>query len=237
MGRISMTLLHKRAVRILLHRSSGIAIAAVVSLALIGVGVSLPENARRAFIAEDGPVEDLAVIAYAVLFLAFLAISKRNRSFLVASATVVALMAARELDLHKAFASGSIIKLRTYTSDTVPFGEKLIAGAFVIAVASFLIWYAVRYGPWLWRAARSGYSAAYSTLAGAILLATAKILDAFARTLRDVTGIEIHTGTALQLIEEVFETTAPLVFLWAILVGYWISPARHGSPDRSHLDG
>jgi len=208
--------------------SSGPLLAVLVSIPLMIYGALLPEDARQAFVAEWGVIENSTVVLYGIVILGLFAVSRSDPRFFVAIAAVVALVAARELDVHKAFTTGSVTSLRYYTGDT-PLAEKLVVGGIMTGLALFLTSYVGKYvGPFR-RRLKCGHGDSCSLLTAIALLSIAQILDSFKRI---VPGVSIKGGTmlhfGLRLVEEVFELAVPLILLWAI--GQYASSISHGRP-------
>ncbi len=208
--------------------------ALLASGSLVIYGSLVPSEARQALVAEWGLIENLTVVLYISVMLGLLAVSRGDRRFFVASAAVVALMAARELGLHNAFTTSSVTSLRHYTGDT-PSAEKLVVGGIMTGLALFLTWYVIKYAKPFWRRLRCGPGEARSLLTAIALLLVAQMLDK-----RLVPGLTIDKSTSLhfglQLVEEVFELAAPLILLWAI--GQYASSISHGRPfTEAGVDG
>ena len=137
---------------------------------------------------------------------------------------VLAVMAARELDLDKSLFTRGLFKARQYTGEGVPLAERLIAALILasIVTAIFLM---------LWRHARPYLSALWHgrAWAGAVLMGIGftvayKLLDGIARKLAPL-GIEISADaerTAF-VVEEIGELGIPVMFLAAILL--WPGPS------------
>ena len=215
----------------------GIAVAVVLSVALVIVGLVLPETGRRAYIVEGGFLETATVVAYAALILALIAMSGSDRKFFLGSAAITGLALARELDLHnRKITSAHLLKLRTYTGDGVPLWEKLIMAAVLLLIGLLLVWYAASYARGLWRRLRAGDSAGYGVLTALVLLVLAKLFDLLVRTVREITGIVLDPGIALKVAEESFELVAPLVLVVAVLqqrLSIANGPLQEGSVRRS----
>lgn len=112
-------------------------LAALVSLAGLALWASCPPELVFRFTSESGPVESLTEWAYvgALAVMLFFGASVLKRKTLLALLIVLAYMAAREADLHKAVFSISILKIKFWLSGSYLLTDKLIAAAILLPVA------------------------------------------------------------------------------------------------------
>ncbi len=193
-----------------------LAVAVALVITAIGVlsGFPFSEERLNALTKEDGWIEVATVVVYGVALLSLLSCCRFEPAFFAQSAFVVGLLAARELDLHKAFTTDSVLTTRFFFRDHVPVPEKVIAGLVVVALLIVVLHYLRN-----WRRLRDGLKArtpaALSAALAILLLPAAKFLDAFGRLLRGF-GIEITFNIdAVGIVEESLELAIPAVIALA----------------------
>ncbi|WPZ22569.1 hypothetical protein T7987_04800 [Sulfitobacter faviae] len=195
----------------------------------------LPAATQTALLAEGGFYESLSVVGYLLCILA-LVWSLRGAVLRVwYLPLVLAVMAARELDLDKILFTRGLFKARQYTGEGVPLGERLIAGLVLALIVTAILLM-------LWRHARPYLTALFRgrAWAGAVLLGIGftvayKLLDGIARKLAPL-GIEVSADaerTAF-VVEEIGELGIPVMFLVAILLWPGPAPATAHPTNRAH---
>ena len=196
---------------------------------------SLPVATQETLLAEGGFYESLSVVGY-LLCMAALVWTLRSAVLRVwYLPLVLAVMAARELDLDKSLFTRGLFKARQYTGDDVPLGERLVAALIlVIIICAILLM--------LWRHVRPFLAALFQgrAWAGAVLLGIGftvlyKLLDGIARKLAPL-GIEISADaerTAF-VVEEIGELGIPVMFLAAILLWPGPAPTTAHPTNRAH---
>ncbi len=171
---------------------------------------------------EHGTLElaSAGVFALAAVFALLRAIRLRTRLNITFTILMV-LATAREMDLHKACTSDSILKSRFYTSAETPLFEKVI-GAFVIALLIYCVWQLVRHAPEFIRRLLQFCPCAIAIFSGLGVICIAKMLDGMSRLFPFLADFHEQNGAYLGLIEESFEMAGAVVFfvLAAALLKY-----------------
>ena len=189
----------------------------------------LPAATQTTLLAEGGFYESLSVVGYILCILALVWTLRGAVQRVWYLPLVLAVMAARELDLDKSLFTRGLFKARQYTGEGVPLGERLIAGLILALIVTAILLM-------LWRHARPYLTALFRgrAWAGAVLLGIGftvayKLLDGIARKLAPL-GIEVSADaerTAF-VVEEIGELGIPVMFLAAILL--WPG----APPDAAH---
>ena len=183
---------------------------AAVLVALI-LWLELPPRTVMAITGEDGPVElPSALLWFALAFGIWTGARPpvKDRLAWLAMSLLFLAFGARELDLHKAFTTMSILKSRFYLGD-VPIGEKLAGLAVIGLLGAAVLLLLKRYGRVLWRELRqrTPWALAIATFVATLVLA--KVLD------RAIYGYGLKvtlSGHALVgSLEELIELSLPLV--------------------------
>jgi hypothetical protein len=199
-----------------------IAIAIVVyavMLALLPLILSRPDF-KQVF-SEEGPFEQLAVVAwiFTALVILFRIRPLGMRAF--AFALLCLVFAAREADWHKAFTADSMLKTNYYKHAAAPFGEKLAAGLVALTAALLLLYVGFVVARFLF--ARGGWKSRSGgwLMIGTALVVLGKILDRLPATLSVDYGIVLPAlvGLYADAYEEGLEVVHPLLLAWSV----WIS--------------
>ena len=196
---------------------------------------TLPIATQETLLAEGGFYESLSVVGY-LLCIAALIWTLRGAVLRVWYLPVVlAVMAARELDLDKSLFTRGLFKARQYTGADVPLGERLVAAlilAMIICAILLMLWRHVR--PFL-AALFQGRAWAGAVLLGIGFTVLYKLLDGIVRKLAPL-GIEISADaerTAF-VVEEIGELGIPVMFLAAILLWPGNPPTTVHPTNRAH---
>ena len=196
---------------------------------------TLPIATQETLLAEGGFYESLSVVGY-LLCIAALIWTLRGAVLRVwYLPLVLAVMAARELDLDKSLFTRGLFKARQYTGDDVPLGERLVAAlilAIIVWAILLMLWHHVR--PFL-AALFQGRAWAGAVLLGIGFTVLYKLLDGIARKLAPL-GIEISADaerTAF-VVEEIGELGIPVMFLAAILLWPGNPPTTAHPTNRAH---
>lgn len=196
---------------------------------------TLPIATQETLLAEGGFYESLSVVGY-LLCIAALIWTLRSAVLRVwYLPLVLAVMAARELDLDKSLFTRGLFKARQYTGDDVPLGERLVAAlilAIIICAILLMLWRHLR--PFL-AALFQGRAWAGAVLLGIGFTVLYKLLDGIARKLAPL-GIEISADaerTAF-VVEEIGELGIPVMFLAAILLWPGPAPTTAHPTNRAH---
>ena len=195
----------------------------------------LPAATQTTLLAEGGFYESLSVVGYILCVLALVWTLRGAVQRVWYLPLVLAVMAARELDLDKSLFTRGLFKARQYTGEGVPLGERLIAGVILALIVTAILLM-------LWRHARPYLTALFRgrAWAGAVLLGIGftvayKLLDGIARKLAPL-GIEVSADaerTAF-VVEEIGELGIPVMFLVAILLWPGPAPATAHPTNRAH---
>lgn len=193
-----------------------LAVALTVVISAAAILSAYPFTAERlaALTRETGWIEVATAILYGIATLLLLALWRKDGRFFVHSAFVVALLLARELDLHKAFTSDSVLSTRFFFRDHAGVTEKIVAGLVLLVFAVIVIRYLRN-----WRRLRDGLTlrspAAISAALAILLLPATKSLDAFGRVAKGL-GFEITFDiNAVGIVEESVELAIPAVIILA----------------------
>ena len=211
-------------------------LALIVAFAAQMVVVNgLPAATQTTLLAEGGFYESLSVVGYILCILALVWTLRGAVQRVWYLPLVLAVMAARELDLDKSLFTRGLFKARQYTGEGVPLGERLIAGLILALIVTAILLM-------LWRHARPYLTALFRgrAWAGAVLLGIGftvayKLLDGIARKLAPL-GIEVSADaerTAF-VVEEIGELGIPVMFLVAILLWPGPAPATAHPTNRAH---
>ncbi|MFG6591761.1 hypothetical protein [Sulfitobacter sp. 1A12157] len=214
----------------------GVILALILAFAAQMVVVNgLPAATQSTLLAEGGFYESLSVVGYILCILALVWTLRGAVLRVWYLPLVLAVMAARELDLDKSLFSRGLFKARQYTGEGVPLGERLIAALILALIVTAILLM-------LWRHARPYLTALFRgrAWAGAVLLGIGftvayKLLDGIARKLAPL-GIEISADaerTAF-VVEEIGELGIPVMFLAAILLWPGPAPATAHPTNRAH---
>ncbi len=191
-------------------------VAILVTVVAVLSAYPFSEERLDALTKEDGWIEVTTVILYAAAILALLVSCRFDRRFFAHSAFIVALMGARELDLHKAFTTDSVLTTRFFFRDHVDLPEKLIAGAVLLVLLVITLRYLRN-----WRRLRDGLTlrspAAISAALAILLMPATKSLDAFGRVAKGL-GFEITFNIdAVGIVEESLEMAIPVLIVLSVV--------------------
>ncbi|MFG6594933.1 hypothetical protein ACGYK4_10340 [Sulfitobacter sp. 1A13368] len=195
----------------------------------------LPAATQTTLLAEGGFYESLSVVGYILCILA-LAWTLRGAVLRVwYLPLVLAVMAARELDLDKSLFTRGLFKARQYTGEGVPLGERLIAALILALIVTAILLMLRRHARPYLTALFRGRAWAGAVLLGIGFTVAYKLLDGIARKLAPL-GIEISADaerTAF-VVEEIGELGIPVMFLAAILLWPGPAPATAHPTNRAH---
>ncbi|WP_417249614.1 hypothetical protein [Celeribacter sp.] len=204
-------------------RKSGLGLvfgAAAVILVLIVLVAQLPLASQKSIVAEGGLFEVASMLGYigciVLLFVLWPREAVWSKWYFV---VVLAVCAARELDLDKIPFTEGLLKLRQYTGDTVGPVELVISAAILLGIiASCLILLRRETRAFLAGLARFD-AASVAVLLGVVFLVFSKSIDGIARKLEPF-GISVSEdqNNLFGVIEEVGEFGIPLMFAIAIIL-------------------
>ena len=122
----------------------GVILALILAFAAQMVVVNgLPAATQTTLLAEGGFYESLSVVGYILCILALVWTLRGAVLRVWYLPLVLAVMAARELDLDKSLFTRGLFKARQYTGEGVPLGERLIAGlilALIVTAILLMLW-------------------------------------------------------------------------------------------------
>lgn len=195
------------------------AFAMAFVLALFVLSLFWGVSTREYLLAEGGPIELPSALLYFVCFglicyrggLSFL----RNYAYL---ALIPPLFGMRELDLHKAFTTTGIFKIRFFTSSEVPFYEKIF-GLLVIAALIYMLYALIRHQTKNYLTeVRAFTPLALGATLVAGLVVVSKTIDGLERKLESIgltaSSLIAEHSTSL---EEILELGIPIVMIIAFL--------------------
>ena len=196
-----------------------------------------------AIFAEGKAIETTSALAYGAAALTCAAIALRSASRddapshrivhdRLLGAALLALLCARELDMHRASPIGSLTRSASYVNPDVPLAWRLLAALAVLSVVAVAATFAWRaFGRWRRGALPLDHRVA-GVVAAVATLGVAKGLDGIGRKLGDV---GIATGArfdaAMMGVEESLELAASLVLL-AVAVGLFACPTGGTTPPE-----
>lgn len=119
---------------------------------------------------------------------------------------------AREMDLHKAWTGGSMLKLSFYLREA-PLVQKLVSGAAVLIVAAAGVSVIRRHARGVWQGLRRRETVATTVAIFLITMVVSKVFDRSINILVEDFGIvtPAATGALVGAVEEILELSLPLV--------------------------
>lgn len=163
--------------------------------------------------AENQLIEDGTAVAFVIAaLLAFVVFIKKRVAIWIYFSALMVLAAMREMDLHKAWTSDSILKSNFYLDEGAGLIER-ICGVLVILLLLFLAYQMIRRVP-AWVAAVWNFQAsAWAIGIGLGSLAVAKSMDSMARWFPFMADFKINNGPFLGLMEESLEMVGATFFI------------------------
>jgi len=188
--------------------------------------LALPTELLFAIGAEHGPLEALQAVLLFALAGGVFVIRRNGESWWSAgsAAFILFAMGARELEWHKAWIGGSVLKPRFYLGPATA-GTKVLAGGLVMLLAASAVYLLRRHARDSWNALqrRAPLAITAATFCGALVLSR----------LADKTHLG-HPRSAIVaatlILEEVLELALPVL---GLLGAYQYSGARSDSPGRA----
>lgn len=192
--------------------------------------------------AESGPIETASALGYGASALVCAASafrpgtpregfpSRASTLDRLAGAALLAVLCARELDMHQASPIGSLTRSASYVNPDVPLGWRLLTALVVlgmVAAAAAFAWRTLR----RWQRGELTLDRRMASVLAAIAtLGVAKGIDGIGRKLGDV-GVAVgpRFEAAAMGLEESLELAAPLVLL-AVTLAMLVRPTR-ARPD------
>ena len=189
----------------------------IIALAAL-MGSLLPVSHLDPLIIENGPFEMTSVGLHLVVGLSALFLWRKGYAIAGLLSLASLLMAAREVDLHKAFTTYGLFKTRLYVDASVPLIEKLLAGAAVLILLGLIVymaWKARKDAGLLWRERRGAF---FGLISLPVYLIVLKEVDGLPRMLRKAGMALSERGTLVsRSIEEVGETFIPALVLIVLM--------------------
>lgn len=186
---------------------------------MLGVAL-LSEPSQAVLLMEGGMIESASALGYgvciALLFWLWPADMVRRRFYFP---VLLAVFAARELDLDKIPFTKGLFKSSQYLGDGVPLTEVIVSGLLLAAIIATVLMLLLREtGPFV-SGLRRRDRASIATAAGIAFIFFYKAIDGLARKLEPF-GIRISDALNrnLSVIEEVGELGIPVMFAIAILL-------------------
>lgn len=195
---------------------TGLTVCAAAFIGCLLMFAFVPFDVLRGWMREDGFFETGSIIGYWIATLAclFLAMRGHDTWFHAATALLMFLLSAREMDWHKKFTTASILKSNYYLKMHVPARERLIAGVVIVLILAFLIYYAIKYLPPFLRKLRARNAAAITVGCTLAVLVFTKIMDRLINILKDDYNLTVSEW----LVKFQLSTEEPLEMLIPILV-------------------
>ncbi|OCX65893.1 hypothetical protein BFP70_07095 [Thioclava sp. SK-1] len=200
------------------HPKDCLIVSLILSLAALSSSLIAAHDLHELF-AEGQGVELVTVVLFGFALVVWARTSPdRVQGWHIA--TILALMAMREMDFDKRFTSNGVLQLRLYTADG-PLIEKII-GLIVIAVILAAVWRLIRrdVAPWLF-GLRAGRLQAWLMVAAFGLLVFAKAIDGIGRKLAPF-GVEFSPlfESRAARIEELCEMLFAILIVQIIALAY-----------------
>ncbi|MBA3591908.1 hypothetical protein [Methylibium sp.] len=197
-------------------RSRYLAIAPPVLALLFALGLWLAlEPARlKELTAEGGLVERPTELLYFALAAVMWWWRRPGDDLLGWAALCIVFVAfgAREMDLHKAWTGGSMLKLSFYLREA-PLVQKLVSGAVVLIVAAAGVFVIRRHARSVWQGLRRRETLATTVAIFLVTMIVSKVFDRSINILAEDFGIvaPVATGVLVGAVEEILELSLPLV--------------------------
>lgn len=189
-------------------------------IALAAAYALLPEHALQNLVSESGALEIGTALLYIVL-VGVLLVQARPSGLGLVPALLAALMLARELDLHRQFATKGITSVGFYTDPTIPLALRLVIAAFLAGIGITVVAFLIRIAPQAIAALRRRKPFIYPVAAAGFLIAVALVLDGIGHKLHTVFSITLTPTSILYLavLEEAAELLIPAMLLLAAWQG------------------
>lgn len=194
----------------------------------LGLWLTLEPATLKALTTEGGLVERPTELLYFALAAVMWWWRRPGDDLLGWAALCVVFVAfgAREMDLHKAWTGGSMLKLSFYLREA-PLVQKLVSGAVVLIVAAAGVFLVRRYARKVWQEFRRGETVATTVAIFLVAMVVSKVFDRSINILIEDFGVitPASTGALVGAVEEILELSLPLV----AAIGF----VQHRQGDRS----
>ena len=173
------------------------------------------------FVDENGPIENLTLVAYVVSLAAILYYG-RNTLYVrtrLALTIMLSYMFMREADMHKWLNGLSILKIKFWLSSDIPLNDKLWAAAILAPVLWMLCYFLKNYARQFWTDFWRRESYAISIFVFLAVLVISKIFDRGLNVMTELWGWEfdIWIKALLTAQEEFLECILPVLVMIAVL--------------------
>lgn len=204
-------------------RWASVRLGALALAAALFAGLALPADLVFALAAENGPLETVQALLLFALAAGVFFLTRRDEAMPTSFSVAFLLfaMGARELEWHKAWIGGNVLKPRFYMGLAAP-GTKLLAGVLVALLAASAIYLVHRHGREAWSALRRREPIAITAAAFFATLVLSRLAD---KTHLGHPRSRIVAGTLI--VEEMLELALPLLVLLGV---YQYSAARADLP-------
>ncbi len=197
----------------------------IVAITTLTIGLSLEPAAAKLIYQEGRLVENATVVIYGLAIVVALAVNRPNLGLRCHTALVLAIMAGRELDLHKSFTTESMFKISYYMKPHDPVMIRVLAGCLVLILLGVFLSYA-RHLKGVWRNLWEGRAHAITVAVVLVTVPVSKIFDSSPRMVHKFLGIDFPDELRFWLLlsEESLELLIPVLILLAV-VQYNLSTA------------
>lgn len=190
----------------------------IVVITTLAIGLSLEHDAAKLIFSEGRLVENATVVVYALAIIVALAVKHPHLAMRCHTALILAIMAARELDMHKSFTTESMIKISYYSKPLDPVYIRVISACVVLTLLAFLLVYLKHLKGFfmdLWR----GRAYAVTMAAVLVILPVSKTFDSSPRMAKKFLAIDFPEELRLWLFlsEESLEFLMPVLILLAVV--------------------
>lgn len=186
----------------------------------LGLWLTLEPARVKELVAEGGPIEHPTALLYFALA-GLLWLGRQAEDSLlewVALTVVFVAFGARELDLHRAWTNGSMLKISFYTREA-PLLHKFCAAAVVAVVAAAMVFVVRRFARRAWAGLARREPLACTVAIFVVTLLVSKVLDRSVNILSGDFGVTtpLSAGALVSALEEILELSLPFV----AAIGIW----------------
>lgn len=190
----------------------------IVAIITLTIGLSLEPAAAKLIYTEGRLVENATVVFYGLAIIVALAVKRPYLGLRCHTAIVLAIMAGRELDMHKSFTTESMFKISYYMKPHDPVMIRVLAGCLVLILLGVLLSYA-RHLKGVLRNLWESRPHAITLAVVLVIVPVSKIFDSSPRMARKFLGIDFPDELRfwLFLSEESLEFLIPVLILLAVV--------------------
>lgn len=206
----------------------GIWLICLCFLMSISLLLILSPEAVRLSTEENGIIETASALFYVLVALYILPLTLENKGLFGLSIPIVLLFAARELDLHKAFTTGSFLKLAYFERHfayldgemiRIPTSEKIISALVILSIIALVSSFIILNYKSYFKALKVFFAPAITATISIFWMAYTKLWDIGPRVLRKDFGITL-TDAQINYVggfEEMIELFIPVIMFFAVL--------------------